>query len=113
MYTYVSTVRSRAYHVWPVACFPIWMRQILSQDLAHVEELLRDLKDATGTPEGLMREHIDGIRTFLLDSTPEEAILNVKLAESILPDIQDESLRLRIKDVLRSVAVWAGEDRHR
>jgi hypothetical protein len=89
------------------------MQQTTPKDIAQVEELLRDLKDETGTPEGLMREHLEGIRTFLLDSMPEELTLNVKLAEGILPEIQNEPLRSRVKDFLRSAAAWAGKGRQR
>jgi hypothetical protein len=71
-----------------------------AEDLVHIEQLIADLPTEPDTVEGLMREHLDTARQYLLNSMPEEYGLNMKLAKELLPNIEDEALRARIRNVL-------------
>jgi hypothetical protein len=72
-----------------------------ARDAAHLEELVRDLEGRSGAYD-LMREHLDTARMYLLGSMPREYSFNLKLARRLLPKIDDQCLRTRITDFLRS-----------
>ena len=71
-----------------------------AEDLAHIEQLIADLPTEPDSSEGLMREHLDTARLYLLNSMPEEYSLNMKLARELLPNIEDKALKARIGEVL-------------
>jgi hypothetical protein len=73
-----------------------------ARDLASIEELLRDLPDETGTTNGLMREHLEAARFYLLGCMPEEYNLTLKLAKDLVPSMIDQHLRHRIAGFLQS-----------
>jgi len=77
----------------------------LDRDVARIEELVRDLEDQSGTLNALLREHFDSARFYLLGSMPREYALELKLAEHLLPDIEDETIQTRVADFLRSQEV--------
>jgi hypothetical protein len=72
------------------------------RDVARIEELVRDLSDESGTLNALLREHFDAARFYLLGSMPHEYGLELRLAKDRLPDIEDENLRARVAEFLRS-----------
>ena len=74
----------------------------IDSDLSNIERLLVELGEESNTVRGLMREHLAEARFYLLGSMPEEYDLELKLAEGLLPDIQDEYLRSRITAFLKS-----------
>jgi hypothetical protein len=73
-----------------------------ASDVAHIEELMRDLPGETGTPEALLRERLEAARFYLLGCMHDEYRFNLGLVKNILPDLQDEVLRDRVTDFLRS-----------
>jgi hypothetical protein len=73
-----------------------------SDTVGRIELLMRDLEGESGTSNSLMREHLEAARFYLLGSMPNEYRLNLKLATQRLPDIQDEGLRARVAEFLRS-----------
>jgi hypothetical protein len=74
----------------------------LERDVNRLEELVRDLAGEPGTPNALMREHLEAARFYLLGSMPHEYRLSLKLAKDLLPDIEDKGLQNRIADFLQS-----------
>jgi hypothetical protein len=71
------------------------------EELARMDELIRDLDAPLGTPQGYMREHLTEARSYLLGSMPEEYRMTLELAKETLPDIDQPQLRSRIDDFLR------------
>src|SRR5205823_5228339 len=84
---------------WRAAC----TRILEMADIARIEELMRDLEDYTSdTPEFLMRDHLEAMRLYILNSMPEEYNLTLKLARNLLPAIQDGRFKQRLTEVLES-----------
>jgi len=71
-------------------------------DLARIDELVRDLGEGDGTPNAMIREHLEAARFYLLGSMPAEYQLNLELAEGLVSDLDDENLQGRIREFLRS-----------
>ena len=72
-------------------------------DIARIEALMRDLEDYTSdTPEFLMRDHLEAMRLYVLNSMPEEYNLTLKLARDLVPAIQDGRLKEGLTEVLES-----------
>jgi hypothetical protein len=44
----------------------------IAQDAARLQELARDLPGESGTPNAVMREHLEAARFYLLGSMPHE-----------------------------------------
>jgi hypothetical protein len=98
--------------VWQSACPEINMTQRSEEtgttqsrrnrDVANLEQLVRDLAGEYGTPNALMREHLDAARFYLLGSMPAEYEFSLKLAADSLPDIEDKELQARVAGFLRS-----------
>ena len=70
--------------------------------IVHIEELMRDLARETGTPEALLREHLESARFYLLGCMPDEYRFSLRLARDVLPDLHNKSLRERVTDFLRN-----------
>ena len=73
-----------------------------SSQLARIEELVRDLVGGDDTPRGLMREHLEAARFYLLGAMPSEYQFNLDLAEGLLSELDDKELQDRIRAFLRS-----------
>jgi hypothetical protein len=72
-------------------------------DIARIEELMGDLDGyASDTPEFLMRDHLEAMRSYILNSMPEEYNLTRKLARDLLPEIQDVGFKQRLTGILES-----------
>ena len=72
-------------------------------DIARIEEVMGDLENyRSDTPEYLMRDHLEGMRWYILNSMPEEYNVTLKLARNLLPQIQDGRSKERLKEVLES-----------
>jgi len=71
------------------------------EELARMDELIRDLDAPLGTPQGYMREHLTAARSYLLGAMPEEYRMTLELARETLPEIDQPQLRSRIDDFLR------------
>jgi hypothetical protein len=69
---------------------------------ARIEQLMVELSDESNPVNDLMAEHLESARSYLLSSMPEEYALILKLAREILPNIEDDALRSRIADFVRS-----------
>jgi hypothetical protein len=69
---------------------------------------MRDLEGASGTPNGLMHEHLEAARFYLLGCMSREYELSLKLAKTLLPDIEDENLRDRVAEFIQSQECTAG-----
>ena len=54
------------------------MTQSSEETLAEIEELTRALDGQSGTPTGLMREHLEAARFYLLGSMPSEYEFSLK-----------------------------------
>ena len=80
---------------WPLS-------DTVESDVACIEELVGDLVGETNTPNGLMREHLEEARFYLLGAMPEEYHLNLMLAKGFLPAIEDGDLQTRIGEFLRN-----------
>jgi predicted metal-dependent hydrolase len=80
-------------------------RLTIDEELALMDELIRDLDAPVGTPEGYMREHLMAARSYLLGSMPEEYQMTLELAKETLPEIEQPQLRSRIDDFLRQATV--------
>jgi hypothetical protein len=76
-------------------------RLTVDEELARLDELIRDLDAPLGTPEGYMREHLTEARSYLLGSMPEEYQMTLELAKETLTEIKQPQLRSRIDDFLR------------
>jgi hypothetical protein len=76
-------------------------RLTAEEELARMDELIRDLDGPLGTPQGYMREHLIEARSCLLSSMLEEYRMTLELAKNTLPDIDQPQLRSRIDDFLR------------
>jgi hypothetical protein len=76
-------------------------RLTIDEELARIDELIRDLDAPLGTPEGYMREHLTEARSYLLGSMPEEYQMTLELAKETLTEIEQPQLRSRIDDFLR------------
>ena len=70
--------------------------------LKRLNDLISALEANPSTREGLMRAHLEEARFYLNGAMPEEYRLNLKLAQGSREDIEDESLRNRISEFLRS-----------
>ena len=70
--------------------------QIVAQDTAKIEEFIRALEGESGTPSGLMREHLEAARFYLLGVMPSEYEFNLQLAHAMLTDIEDKELQSRL-----------------
>lgn len=70
------------------------------QDLAVLNNLLAALENDPDSREGLMREHIESARTYLMLAMPEEYQLALRMAEGALDDVSDKALRDRIARIL-------------
>ena len=70
--------------------------------LSQLEELIGDLGGEEDTPNGLLREHLEAARSFLLGSMPTEYHFSLGLAEGVLSEIKDQNLRTRAKEFLQS-----------
>jgi hypothetical protein len=70
--------------------------------LKRLNDLISDLEANPSTREGLMRAHLEEARFYLNGAMPEEYRLNLKLAEGSQADIEDENLRNRVSEFLRS-----------
>ena len=73
-----------------------------SDSVARIEQLMCELEGDSGTPNGLMREHLEAARFYLLGSMPGEYRLSLKLAAHLLPDIEDKALQSRVAGFLRA-----------
>jgi hypothetical protein len=71
-------------------------------DAARLEEFIRDLGSGEDSPNGLLREHLEAARSYLLGSMPSEYRFNLKLAEEALPGVKDKELKQRIDGFLRN-----------
>jgi hypothetical protein len=80
-------------------------RLTVDEEVARIDELIRDLDAPLGTPEGYMREHLTAARSYLLGSMPEEYQMTLELAKETLPEIEQPQLRSRIDDFLRQATL--------
>jgi hypothetical protein len=72
-----------------------------NNDAERLQQLVQDLE---GRPDAaaLVREHLESARACLLGSMPQEYEFNLKLVNDLVPDLDDESLRTRVADFIRS-----------
>ena len=75
------------------------------EELARMDELIRELDAPLGTPQGYMREHLTAARSYLLGSMPEEYQMTLEMAKETLSEIDDRGLRSRIEEFLRQASV--------
>jgi hypothetical protein len=80
----------------------------LPDEVANLEQLITGLTGGSGTPEALMREHLEQARFYTLGAMPEEYHLTLRLAEQLLPEIHDQGSQNRIGAFLRSQRLDAG-----
>jgi hypothetical protein len=73
-----------------------------ANELARLEEFIRDLPEGSDTPGGLLRERLEGARFYLVGSMPHEYGLNLEMAKEILPDLDDAALRSRIEEFIQN-----------
>ena len=71
------------------------------EELARIDELMRDLDVRLDTPQGLMREHLAAARSYLLGAMPEEYKMTLDMAKEFLTEIEDPALRSRLDAFLR------------
>ena len=71
----------------------------ITEELARLDELIRDLDDRADTPQGLVREHLSTARSCLLESALDEYRLMLKLAKEAVPEL-DETARARVEGFL-------------
>ena len=77
------------------------------EELARMDELIRDLDAPLGTPQGYMREHLTEARSYLLGSMPGEYQMTLEMAKGTLSEIDDPGLRSRLDDFLRQATLDA------
>jgi Arc/MetJ family transcription regulator len=70
--------------------------------LARMEQLILSLPGKSDTVNGLMREHLETARFYLLGSMPEEYEFNLRLAQELLRNIEDDTVKARIADFLQA-----------
>jgi len=63
---------------------------------------MRNLEGETGTPEALLREHLESARFYLLGCMPVEYLFSLKLARDIVPHLRGKGLREVVMDFLQS-----------
>ena len=66
------------------------------EELARIDELIRDLDVRLDTPQGLMREHLAAVRSYLHGAMPEEYKMTLDMAKEFLTEIEDPALRSRL-----------------
>ncbi len=71
-------------------------------ELTRIEELVRDLAGGDDTPKGLIREHLEAARFYLLGAMPSEYRFNLEMVESLLSQLDDKELQSRLRDFLQS-----------
>lgn len=71
-----------------------------AQDLASLEEFVRDLAGTPGEFNALLCEHLDAARFYLHGSMPVEYNVTLTLAAHLLPSIENNRLRARLKEFL-------------
>lgn len=70
--------------------------------LVEIEQLLIELPEDSGTVPGLMREHLEEARWYLIGSMTQEYLVTLRLAKRLLADLRDQDLRERIRIFLKS-----------
>jgi hypothetical protein len=85
----------------------IMTRLTVDEELARMDELIRDLDAPLGTPQGYMREHLTAARSYLIGSMPEEYQMTLEMAKQTLPEIEQTQLRSRIDAFLRQATLDA------
>ena len=70
--------------------------------VARLEELARELAGGDDSPRGLLREHLQAARFYLLGAMPSEYQFSLGLAEELLPEIEEKNLQDRLREFLRS-----------
>ncbi|MBZ5675653.1 MAG: hypothetical protein LAP61_15540 [Acidobacteriia bacterium] len=78
------------------------MRSVQTDEIAQLDEFLDELgKDELGKETeakcGLLREHLESARVYLLGLMPAEYALSLKMAEEALDCVSDPDLRNRIE----------------
>jgi hypothetical protein len=68
--------------------------------LAAFDELLAVLGQERSPENDLVREHLEGARFYLNESSPVELAVNLKLAEESLDGLPDGDLKRRIQTFL-------------
>ena len=71
------------------------------EDITRLEQLISGLDARLDTPQGLMREHLDSARSYLLASMPDEYKMTLKLANEVLPQVEPPELRTRLDDFIK------------
>ena len=69
-------------------------------DLEPLNEILAELEKHPGTD--LTKEHLEGARFYMTGSMPDELAMNLKLAEESLNELDDEALKTRIRELIKS-----------
>ena len=91
-------VRLLPFRLWQSRCTNEGMTR--ERDAARLNQLLSEFSDQPDTLSALLREHLDAARFYLLGSMPHEYQFELKLAEDLLPSIEDETLQARVADFL-------------
>lgn len=73
-----------------------------SKDLAELDKLLDGLSGESEAQCELLREHLEGARTYLLGSMPTEYALSLRMADESLNCVSNRSLRARIEHFIQS-----------
>ena len=69
--------------------------------LSDLDDLLAGLEHEHSPDCGLLREHLQGARSYLLGAMPAEYKLNLRLAGDVVDCIGNEALRRRLDDFIR------------
>ena len=72
-------------------------------DLERIDALTRRMEVRTDTPQGLMREHLLGLRTYLVGEMPDELRLQLDLVREAVPQLEESGLRSQVESLLRDL----------
>ena len=73
-----------------------------ASDLAHIEQLILDLRDQPGENTALMREHLESARFYLTGSMRQEYDFALGLARQVLPDMESEGVHPGLAEFLKT-----------
>ena len=74
------------------------------ETISELDELVAGLEHEHCPNLSLLREHLQGARSYLLGAMPEEYKLNLRLAETATDCIKNGDLQRRLLDFIRREA---------
>jgi hypothetical protein len=75
---------------------------VQEETLSRLDDLLANLEHEHNPDCRMLREHLQGARSYLLGAMPAEYKLNLRLAEHVLGCVGNEELRQKLRDFIHA-----------